>query len=71
MQAVRDSASAVGCGFAKCDGSSRLYCNYAHANKVNPPYDEGETCGQCPDSCNGGLCGKKNELKGRSLKKRY
>ncbi len=64
----------IGCGAADCTGMTgvgavpalswpfRLYCNYATFMSWGAlhgvPYEQGESCAKCPNTCKDNLCGK-------------
>ncbi|CAH1779986.1 unnamed protein product [Owenia fusiformis] len=71
-QVVWASSGKVGCGYAECSGSRKIYiCNYALVGNVakwnDPgtrfkPYETGTPCTACPSRCNDGLCDCKGKV---------
>ncbi|NXU45236.1 CRVP2 protein, partial [Drymodes brunneopygia] len=62
-QVVWHNSRYVGCGLAFCGNSTYKYfyvCQYCPAgnliSSLKTPYTEGEPCGDCPNSCEDGLC---------------
>ncbi|XP_060063996.1 cysteine-rich venom protein-like isoform X2 [Ylistrum balloti] len=57
-QIVWAETSKIGCGFAVCSGSNYYVCNYSPAGNFdyNNPYRSGNSCADCPTSCNNKLC---------------
>uniref|UniRef100_A0A8D0HQH5 SCP domain-containing protein n=1 Tax=Sphenodon punctatus TaxID=8508 RepID=A0A8D0HQH5_SPHPU len=59
----------VGCAAAYCPLAIKEYyyvCQYCPAgnlpSKISTPYNAGQSCGDCPQACDNGLCSKYEEL---------
>lgn len=58
-QLVRSTSPRLGCGKAMCPELGTVYvCNYAIGNPLHlgMPYQLGDPCSACPDSCSNNLC---------------
>ncbi|XP_019137666.1 cysteine-rich venom protein kaouthin-2 isoform X1 [Corvus cornix cornix] len=62
-QMVWHNSYKIGCGLAFCSNTTYSYfyvCQYCPAgnliSSMKTPYKEGEPCGDCPNSCEDGLC---------------
>jgi len=71
-QVVNSNAMAIGCGYAYCPTRYKhtYVCNYSFGqSNINEPYNDGDSCKDCPGHCTDKLCdcGKKLCLNGGTL----